>query len=129
MTRLLRAELWASPGARNPASTLVAATTIDLDALRRAGRRGPHQRHRPELGLDFVELGLVYEIEVEGDEVYVTFTLTPLRGARSALRSPTRCANTSGSSRACPRFYPEMVFPPPWSPDLASEDAKFALGF
>src|SRR5437588_100172 len=30
----------------------------------------------PELGLDFVELGLIYAIEIEEDEVYVTFTLT-----------------------------------------------------
>ena len=30
----------------------------------------------PELGLDFVELGLVYEIEVDGAEVHITFTLT-----------------------------------------------------
>src|SRR5918999_689227 len=30
----------------------------------------------PELGLDFVELGLVYGIEVDGADVHIEFTLT-----------------------------------------------------
>ena len=30
----------------------------------------------PELGLDFVELGLIYGIEIDGGVVNITFTLT-----------------------------------------------------
>ena len=82
----------------------------------------------PELGLDFVELGLVYDIEVEGDEVYVTFTLTspgcPI-GPQVSEQMKEYVAEVEGVSKV----FPKMVFTPPWTPDLMSEDAKFALGY
>ena len=82
----------------------------------------------PELGLDFVELGLVYDIEVEGEDVFVTFTLTspgcPI-GPQVSEQMEEYVSELDGVSRV----YPKMVFTPPWTPDMMSEDAKFALGY
>jgi metal-sulfur cluster biosynthetic enzyme len=82
----------------------------------------------PELGLDFVELGLVYEIEVEDAEVYITFTLTspgcPI-GPQVTEQMEEYVSDVPGVSSV----YPKMVFTPPWTPEMMSEDAKFALGY
>jgi len=82
----------------------------------------------PELGLDFVELGLIYEIEIDGEEVYVTFTLTspgcPI-GPQVSEQIREYVAELDGISKV----HPKMVFSPPWTPELMSEDAKFALGY
>ena len=77
----------------------------------------------PELGLDFVELGLIYRIEVSGGDVHVTFSLT----------SPG-CPIGPQVSEQIEEFVTELVestmtFAPPWTPDRMSEDAKFALGY
>jgi metal-sulfur cluster biosynthetic enzyme len=82
----------------------------------------------PELGLDFVELGLIYEVTVDGGTVHVTYTLT----------SPG-CPIGPQVSEQIEEFVMEldgvqdvqstMTFTPPWTPELMSEDAKFALGF
>jgi metal-sulfur cluster biosynthetic enzyme len=82
----------------------------------------------PELGLDFVELGLVYEIEVEDDEVHVTFTLTS-PGCPIGPQVSDQMREYVGELDGVAKVHPKMVFSPPWSPDLMSEDAKFALGF
>jgi metal-sulfur cluster biosynthetic enzyme len=82
----------------------------------------------PELGLDFVELGLVYEIEVEGDEVYVTFTLTS-PGCPIGPQVGEQIEEFVGELDGVRRVYPKMVFSPPWTPEMMSEDAKFALGY
>jgi metal-sulfur cluster biosynthetic enzyme len=82
----------------------------------------------PELGLDFVELGLVYDIEVDGGKVDITFTLTtpacPI-GPQVSEQMIEFVSELDGVEAV----HPHMVFSPPWSPDRMSEDAKFALGF
>jgi metal-sulfur cluster biosynthetic enzyme len=82
----------------------------------------------PELGLDFVELGLIYGVEIDGGEVEVTFTLTtpacPI-GPHVSEQMEEFVTELEGvDSVQC-----NMVFTPPWSPERMSEDAKFALGF
>jgi metal-sulfur cluster biosynthetic enzyme len=82
----------------------------------------------PELGLDFVELGLVYEVEVEGGEVYVTFTLTS-PGCPIGPQVSEQIEEFVSELPGVERVYPKMVFTPPWTPEMMSEDAKFALGY
>jgi metal-sulfur cluster biosynthetic enzyme len=82
----------------------------------------------PELGLDFVELGLVYDIEVEDEDVYVTFTLTS-PGCPIGPQVSEQMEEFVGELDGVSKVYPKMVFTPPWTPDLMSEEAKFALGY
>jgi metal-sulfur cluster biosynthetic enzyme len=82
----------------------------------------------PELGLDFVELGLVYEIEVDGREVNITFTLTS-PGCPIGPQVSDQMKEFVGELDGVEQVHPHMTFNPPWTPDLMSEDAKFALGY
>lgn len=82
----------------------------------------------PELGLDFVELGLIYEIEVEGEEVYVTFTLTT-PGCPIGPQVTEEIKEYAGELDGVKKVFPKLVFDPPWKPEMMSEDAKFALGY
>jgi metal-sulfur cluster biosynthetic enzyme len=82
----------------------------------------------PELGLDFVELGLIYAVEVEGGVVDITYTLTspgcPI-GPQVAEQMDEFVSELDGVTQV----NAQMTFTPPWTPDRMSEDAKFALGF
>ena len=83
----------------------------------------------PELGLDFVSLGLVYDVEVaEAGDVKITFTLTtpacPI-GPQVSEQMQEFVGDLDGVASVSPN----MIFDPPWSPEMMSEDAKFALGY
>jgi metal-sulfur cluster biosynthetic enzyme len=82
----------------------------------------------PELGLDFVSLGLVYDVEIEGPEVHITFTLTT-PGCPIGPQVTEQMKEFVSEVEGVEKVFPKMVFSPPWSPERMSEDAKFALGF
>ena len=82
----------------------------------------------PELGLDFVELGLVYDVEIDADEVTVTFTLTTA-GCPIGPQVSEQMEEYVGELEGVSKVHPKMVFMPPWTPEKMSEDAKFALGY
>jgi metal-sulfur cluster biosynthetic enzyme len=82
----------------------------------------------PELGLDFVSLGLVYDVEIEGPEAFITFTLTtPACPIGPQVSEQMR--EFVGQLEGVEKVHPKMVFEPAWTPDMMSEDAKFALGY
>jgi len=82
----------------------------------------------PELGLDFVELGLIYGVDIDQDRVHVTFTLTS-PGCPIGPQVSEQMQEFVGEVEGVEEVVTNMVFTPPWSPDKMSEDAKFALGY
>ncbi len=82
----------------------------------------------PELGLDFVELGLIYGVEIDGGDVHVTFTLTT-PACPIGPQVSEQIVEFVGEIEGVDEVVPTMVFTPPWTPEKMSEDAKFALGY
>lgn len=82
----------------------------------------------PELGLDFVSLGLVYDVNIENTDVYVTFTLTT-PACPIGPQVSEQMKEFVGDLPGVTGVHPKMVFDPPWSPEKMTDDAKFALGF
>lgn len=82
----------------------------------------------PELGLDFVELGLIYGIQESEGNVCVTFTLTT-PACPIGPQITEQIEEFVGPLDGVSSVKSEMTFDPPWSPEKMSEDAKFALGF
>jgi metal-sulfur cluster biosynthetic enzyme len=83
----------------------------------------------PELGLDFVELGLIYDVTIEeSGKVKVLYTLTS-PGCPIGPQVSEQIEEFVGELEGVSEVEPTMTFSPPWTPELMSEDAKFALGF
>ena len=87
-----------------------------------------HQVEDPELGMDIVELGLMYDVEVEGPSVKVLHTLTSM-GCPAGPMIQESIHDAVASLPGVEQVEVELTFDPPWTPDRMSDDAKFILGF
>lgn len=80
----------------------------------------------PELGLDLVNLGLVYEVAVVGSNVNVSMTLTtpgcPMHGSiqKDVLMTLERLPGVEWVDV-------QLVWDPPWTPDRISQEGRRQL--
>jgi len=82
----------------------------------------------PEIGVNIVDLGLVYEVKVENGDVYIKMTMTtpgcPLhesisKGAEEAVRQLPGVENVKV----------DLVWQPAWTPERMSDWARKQLGW
>jgi len=82
----------------------------------------------PEIGINVVDLGLVYNVDIEGSTVYIDMTLTspgcPV--GPQIIRSAQR---EVGALEGVEEVDVQLIWSPPWSPDMMSEEAKDELGY
>ncbi len=83
----------------------------------------------PELGIDIVNLGLVYEVEVkENNDVHIEFTLTTM-GCPIGPMIDEQMRAATAEIPGIGDVTSELVMYPPWSPEKMTPLAKSALGF
>ena len=81
----------------------------------------------PELGVNIVDLGLVYEIKVEEKNVDIKFTLTS-PGCPVGPMIMDGIYNAVQQFEELGKVNTGIVWNPPWDPSRMSEEAKDQLG-
>ena len=82
-----------------------------------------HQVEDPELGMDIVDLGLLYDVEVDGSKVKVSYTLTSM-GCPAGAMIQEDIDRVVRELPGVEDVQSELTFEPPWNPDRMSEDAN-----
>jgi metal-sulfur cluster biosynthetic enzyme len=83
----------------------------------------------PEIGLDIMSLGLVYEMDIDPEKnVLIKMTLTAIGcpWAQELFDEVKAKVEEVAGVKSCTV---ELVYSPPWSADMMSDEAKMELGF
>jgi FeS assembly SUF system protein len=109
----------AQAGAPKPPAVPAAGREAVIEALKTI--------YDPEIPVNIYDLGLIYDIEIKDDgAATVTMTLTtpacPVAGAM-----PQGVADTVAAVEGIGEVEVQLVWSPPWSPDLMSDEARLAL--
>ena len=85
------------------------------------------QVYDPEIPVNVVDLGLVYDVQVHEGDVHILMTLTAPgcgMGPQIAQQAEWAVSELEGVEDV----EVEMTFDPPWTPELITEDGKKLLG-
>lgn len=81
----------------------------------------------PEIPIDIVNLGLIYGVNVEDSKVNVNMTMTS-PGCPAAQQIVTEARLLIEDLPDVEEANIEIVWDPPWTPEMMSEAAKESLG-
>ena len=106
----------------NPNNETPVSETVDREAVISALK----QVYDPEIPVDVYELGLIYDIKIEGTKVKITMTLTA-PNCPIADEVVEQVRNGVFAVRAVSDVDVELVFEPEWTPERMSEEARLTL--
>ena len=101
----------------------MAEATVTVEDVREALRNV----YDPEIPINVLDLGLIYDVQVNEGNIFVQMTLTAPgcgMGPMIAQQAEWAVSELDGVEDV----EVEMVFDPPWSPDYITEDGKKLLG-
>ena len=119
------------PEPSGPTADKVARMIDAPEALREVGERVVEQLKTvfdPEIPVDIYELGLIYNVKIEeGGATSIRMTLTsPMCPAAEEL--PPEVESKAREVAGVTSVTLDLVWDPPWTPEMMSEAAKLELG-
>lgn len=107
----------------------VQTTAVDPDELKQRVVEALRTIFDPEIPVNIYDLGLVYDIEISPQgEVLIRMTLTA-PGCPVAQSFPGTVESEVMQVPGVTQAAVDLVWDPPWNPDLMSEAARLQLGF